>query len=76
MSESDSIESFLKKFQRIQKKFLDFLDDEENISIEEPKTQENYSIVVTYDDNKYPDQAFSISLYPSGAQLYNEMHSN
>lgn len=42
----------------------------------EPKTQENYSIVVTYDDNKYPDQAFSISLYPSGAQLYNEMHNN
>ena len=43
---------------------------------DKPLDKKAYPIIVNYRDKKYPPQTLSMTLYPSGAQLYNEMHSN
>ena len=41
-----------------------------------PLDKKEYPVIVHFRDKKLPAQTLSITLYRSGAQLYNEMHNN
>ena len=41
-----------------------------------PLDKKEYPVIIHFRDKKLPTQTLSITLYRSGAQLYNEMHNN